>query len=628
NFVLLFLWRYLEFYLPSGFMHVLLENQKVLASINGVSLSFPIILLSLGIAHLLQIFSFLYYMYPINKLFLFPETRSVFSGNHLTYGFHFMFWAPLIALLVSYNHYIPPSQLVPHFSKIQLIILQNLFITTLWYISSKIFEISNSMVFRYFQTHRFCTYETSKIYHNKIISSAFLFGIMMVVLTLHIHPFIRFYTQNNYPPYDLLTHLPKILTVIAVMIFYSFFMTLSLSRIERQHIELFEEYLHQMNLSQYADFTYNVSKHNDKITEHFNKYLNKINDSWLNTYKISKSLDLSLKDIKKTAYSIKPLPKFDESSDAFNGLTKLSQYISKVISTFQTSREKLNDDFKDIMELPNNIYDTIQIAYEIKCQCSLCLSNATIIMNKIENTMKKSQSITDSMHKISQNIKSAGIEAEFIDEILLLLQDIAEQTNILSINAALEAAHAGNAGKGFAIVSNEVRALATASSDAVDDISQKLISIQNFIKIAVNQVSDLERITDENHLLITESFEIMNRVLTNFKNIELVATKTCSSTDIQGKMTEQTFIHITNFLYFLETYQELLKKQQNDIQLLREKTTVISLFEKETARNIDHLVTAIQNLESIKKEITTNLTDITQVNPETLIKEPSLSMMD
>ncbi|MGL4561305.1 MAG: methyl-accepting chemotaxis protein, partial [Brevinema sp.] len=612
NALLLFLWSYLEFYLPNGIVDVLLEHSKTI-TISNIKINIPIFLMYLFIAHIVQLIAYFYYLFPIHRLFLHSEEQSIFSQHYVLYGFHYLFWFPLVILLFAYNKEIGTSQLVPHFTKSQLLILQNGFIIILWYISSKIFELSNQMIFHYFQTHRFCTYQLSKLYYNKIRFSLLLFATLMFIFIFHIHPFIRFYTQNNYPPYHLVAHIPQILLAIGTIIFYSFLLNNAYGKQEENHMHLFEIYLEQMVQQENADFSHMISPHQDKITLYFNKYIVKISDSLAHTQKINNSFNQSLKNLMITYGSLNELPRFDESSDAFNSLSHLSQYISKIVLNFQESLDKLNHDFKDNTSLSNETYYILQLAYEIKYQCSLCISNASIIMNKLENTMKKSKIITDSMHSISQNIKSGGTEAEFIDEILLLLQDIAEQTNILSINAALEAAHAGNAGKGFAIVSNEVRALATASSDAVDDISQKLISIQNFIKIAVAKVSNLEQITDENHMLITESHTIMRRVIENFRNIELVASKTCASTDLQGKMSEQAFNNINNFLSFLDTYHELLKKQQNDIQLLREKTIMIPMFEKETLRNMQDLLSIVNDLGSIKNNVSEKLSEITKI---------------
>lgn len=612
NLCLLFLWNYLQAYLPYNIAGVLWDNTTSINFIS-ISLKIPSLLLYLIGAHLLQLLLQHLYLAPIQRLYLHPEFRPLFSPNYLSYGFIIIFLLPLLFLLYGYNFQIGASQLVPHYTINQLYIFQNLFIIALWYTSSKILQLSNSIMFRFFQHKRFCTEQISQLYHNKAGIATLAFLIMISTYIFHLQPFLRFYTQNNFAPYDLNNHMIEIIIGIVTIVIYGLILYRLFLNHEKYHMHLFEEFLYEMTTSE-ADYSHRISTHADKISICMNKFLSKLHNTIISTQSSSMVFENHLNKIIEISNNLENLPKFNESSPAYNSLNELSSYVSKIHSNFDASREKLNADFVGLKNLPEDIYFAMQLSYEIKYQTSLCLSNAEIIKNKIEIAMKKSKFITEAMHRISDNIKSAGTEAEFIDEILLLLQDIAEQTNILSINAALEAAHAGNSGKGFAIVSHEVRSLATASSDAVDDISQKLISIQNFIKIAVDQVANIEQITTENHMLITESYNIINRVIKNFQNIEIIAVNTCNATGSQGKVCEKTFAQINNFLDFLNTYQTMLKQQNDEVKLLREKTTVIPLFEKEIERHNEHLHTYIKELQDAKKELSEKISELTSID--------------
>ncbi|GHU47735.1 hypothetical protein FACS1894200_03580 [Spirochaetia bacterium] len=103
----------------------------------------------------------------------------------------------------------------------------------------------------------------------------------------------------------------------------------------------------------------------------------------------------------------------------------------------------------------------------------------------------------ESMHETIQKVVDISKSVEGIAEAIQIISAIAANTNLLSMNAAIEAAHAGEAGRGFAVVANEIRKLADSTRDNSRNISQTLKTIISGIKVATKQTGDTEgRITD------------------------------------------------------------------------------------------------------------------------------------
>jgi len=103
----------------------------------------------------------------------------------------------------------------------------------------------------------------------------------------------------------------------------------------------------------------------------------------------------------------------------------------------------------------------------------------------VRDTIKGMEDMREQIQDTSKRIKRLGESSQRIGDIVALIDDIAEQTNILSLNAAIQASMAGEAGRGFAVVSDEVQSLAERSTEATKKIAELVTTIQNDTNDAV-----------------------------------------------------------------------------------------------------------------------------------------------
>ena len=107
----------------------------------------------------------------------------------------------------------------------------------------------------------------------------------------------------------------------------------------------------------------------------------------------------------------------------------------------------------------------------------------------VEQSVKAIETVRNDTLALKQNMEALGHQAESIGAVMTVISDIADQTNLLALNAAIEAARAGEAGRGFAVVADEVRKLAEKTMAATKEVGTAISGIQNGTKLSVDAVT-------------------------------------------------------------------------------------------------------------------------------------------
>lgn len=136
-----------------------------------------------------------------------------------------------------------------------------------------------------------------------------------------------------------------------------------------------------------------------------------------------------------------------------------------------------------IQEVSKN---TQQVASEAKDADS----NAKSSSHTFKRTIGEINDLSQSVDHSAQTIQTLENEANSIVSVLDVIKGIAEQTNLLALNAAIEAARAGEQGRGFAVVADEVRTLASRTQESTEDINKMIASLQSGVKNAVQSMEE------------------------------------------------------------------------------------------------------------------------------------------
>jgi methyl-accepting chemotaxis protein len=152
----------------------------------------------------------------------------------------------------------------------------------------------------------------------------------------------------------------------------------------------------------------------------------------------------------------------------------------------------------------------------------------------IQRTVNEMSTISDTVSRASHVIESLGRDAEQISSVVQVIKDVADQTNLLALNAAIEAARAGEQGRGFAVVADEVRKLAERTTQSTQDISQMVGTIQQSANNAVSEMQHVVTQVASGMSLANDAGDRMNSIRESAQRV------TAAIIDISSALKEQS----------------------------------------------------------------------------------------
>ncbi len=166
---------------------------------------------------------------------------------------------------------------------------------------------------------------------------------------------------------------------------------------------------------------------------------------------------------------------------------------NELLSAAQRQSEELEEVGDTVQSMARSMTEASELAMQSAQVARRSLDSANKGRDAVENTIKGMNEIREKIQETSKRIKRLGESSQEIGEIVELISDITEQTNVLALNAAIQAASAGEAGRGFTVVAEEVQRLAERSAEATKQISAIVKTIQTDTQDAVSAMETATR---------------------------------------------------------------------------------------------------------------------------------------
>ncbi|WP_202079385.1 methyl-accepting chemotaxis protein [Caldalkalibacillus salinus] len=267
----------------------------------------------------------------------------------------------------------------------------------------------------------------------------------------------------------------------------------------------------------------------------------------------------------------------------------IARAIEEIASGATDQANSAEENSRMISELADMVIELKEDSQEAATLANQTEQVSTQGVNTLTSLTKLSSDVASKNTQTVDTIQQLGAKSKQVGEISQIITNIADQTNLLALNAAIEAARAGEHGKGFAVVADEVRKLAEESGNSASNIEDIVKDIQNEIKKSISSMDSMKDIVDEQNNAVDHTKESFEEVL---KAIEETTSR------IQ---------RITTFIEQIDKKKDGMLTAIEDMSAISEETAAsseeVSATTEEQRKLIGNLLEVADSLEGTAQEL-------------------------
>ncbi len=236
-------------------------------------------------------------------------------------------------------------------------------------------------------------------------------------------------------------------------------------------------------------------------------------------------------------------------TESVDSTISVSTQIAASVEEMSAGAEELNNQTHAIATSIDEMTKTIVETTQNTTSAAQSARDAGVIANEggkvVNNTVEGMETISKVVSQAAEKIIELGNNSDKIGEIIAVINEIAEQTNLLALNAAIEAARAGEHGRGFAVVADEVRKLSERTSTATKEIAEMVEEIQSYTKQAVKSIHEGTTEVQEGKELARKAGKAISNIVEKTNIVVDEINQVATASEEQSSTSEQVAQNIT-----------------------------------------------------------------------------------